>query len=182
MTALAPVDSDIIARLQSILGPENVITDDVERRYFAEDVYTAGTPPLAVLRPGTVDELAQAVAAATEAGLAVFPRGGGMSYTSGYLPTTPQSVTVDLLRMNKVREINLDDMYVTVECGCSWADLHEALKDHGVRPPFWGSLSGIHATVGGGLSQNAAFFGTGQYGSAADSVIGLEVVLADGRA
>lgn len=181
MTALAPVDSDIIARLQDILGPENVITDDAERRYFAEDVYTAGTPALAVLRPGTVDALAQTVAAATEAGLAVFPRGGGMSYTSGYLPNTPQSVTVDLLRMNKVREINLDDMHVTVECGTSWAELHDALKGHGVRPPFWGSLSGIHATVGGGLSQNAAFFGSGQHGSAADSVIGLEVVLADGR-
>ncbi|NNL99264.1 MAG: FAD-binding oxidoreductase, partial [Gammaproteobacteria bacterium] len=46
--------------------------------------------------------------------------------------------------------------------------------------PNWGTLSGIHATIGGGLSQNSIFWGSGRYGSAADSVIGLAVVLADG--
>jgi FAD/FMN-containing dehydrogenase len=51
---------------------------------------------------------------------------------------------------------------------------------HGLRTPFWGTLSGIRATVGGSLSQNALFWGSGQYGTAIDSLLSLEVVLGDG--
>jgi len=83
-------------------------------------------------------------------------------------------------RMNRVLEINREDMYVTVEAGCTWKELHEALAGSGLRTPFWGTLSGIRATIGGGLSQNGIFWGSARYGSAADSVLGLEVVLADG--
>ncbi len=172
---------DIIERLTRVLGNEGLITDPEERDYYSQDVFSSAEyVTSAVLRPANIEELSEAVRIATEAGYAVFPRGGGMSYTSGYLPTAEKSVTVDLARMNNIREINLEDMYITVECGCSWVDIYEALQGKGVRPPFWGTLSGIKATVGGGLSQNCIFFGSGIHGSGADTVIGLEVVLADG--
>jgi len=120
------------------------------------------------------------VSAATQEGWSVIARGGGMSYTSGYVPLQAKTMTIDTSRMNRILEINIDDMYVTVEAGVTWQSLYEALKSSGFRTPFWGTLSGIKATIGGGMSQNAIFWGTGQHGTAADSVIGLEVVLADG--
>jgi D-lactate dehydrogenase (cytochrome) len=83
-------------------------------------------------------------------------------------------------RMSKIHEINTEDMYVIVEAGCTWKDLHEALAPHGVSTPYWGPLSGAYATVGGALSQNSLFHGSGVGGTAAETVVGLKVVLADG--
>jgi FAD/FMN-containing dehydrogenase len=67
-----------------------------------------------------------------------------------------------------------------VQAGCTWAKLNERLSEEGVRTPYWGPLSGIRATVGGALSQGSIFLGSGRYGTAQDSVLGLEVVTADG--
>lgn len=61
------------------------------------------------------------------------------------------------------------------------ADLREALRGTGLRTPFRGPLSGRHATVGGSVSQNSVYWGAGLFGASADSVVSLEVVLADGR-
>jgi len=71
-------------------------------------------------------------------------------------------------------------MYVTVQAGCTWKTLYEALKPLAVRTPFWGPLSGFSSTIGGGLSQNNAFFGAGTYGTSTESVTSMTVVLADG--
>jgi FAD/FMN-containing dehydrogenase len=71
-------------------------------------------------------------------------------------------------------------MYVTVEAGCTWQALLAALEAHDVRTPFWGPLSGATATVGGSLSQNSILWGSARYGVSAESVLALEVVLADG--
>ncbi|MFK7888451.1 MAG: FAD-binding oxidoreductase [Gammaproteobacteria bacterium] len=167
-------------RLSSTLGEDHVLTDAGALELFSEDIYSAGEKVIAVLAPGNTEELASVVGLCTEAGYTVIPRGGGMSYTGGYLATQPNSVIIDLRRMNRVLDINAEDMTVTVECGCTWLDLHNALKGSGLRTPFWGTLSGIHATVGGGLSQNGIFWGSGRHGSALDSVLSLNVVLADG--
>jgi FAD/FMN-containing dehydrogenase len=71
-------------------------------------------------------------------------------------------------------------MYVTVEAGVTWKQLHEALAPRGLRLPFFGTFSGATATVGSGIANGALFFGTARYGTAADCALGLEVVLADG--
>lgn len=169
-----------VEALNAIVGNEHVLTDEHSCSLYAQDVYSKGLPAMCVVRPDNTKELAQVVATAARAGHAVIARGGGMSYTSGYVPKEADSVTIDLSRMNRVLEINQEDMYVTVQCGCTWNDLHLALKDTGFRTPYWGTLSGIRASVGGGMSQNSIFWGSSQYGSAVDSLIGLEVVLADG--
>lgn len=180
MSQPAEQQSDLIARLCAIVGQDDVLVDADSRSFYSQDVYSTGPMALAVVRPDSTAELAAAVAAVTAAGLAAVPRGGGMSYTSGYVPAEHDSVMFDLSRMNRVLEINEQDMYVRVECGCTWKELHKALEGTGLRTPYWGTLSGIRATVGGGLSQNSIFWGSGRFGSAADTVIGLEVVLADG--
>ena len=104
-----------------------------------------------------------------------------MSYSSGYVCHDENVICIDSSCMDGVLEINQEDMYVTVQAGCTWKKLHEALSPLGLRTPFWGTLSGIHATVGGGLSQNSIFWGSSRYGSAADSVISFDIVLANGE-
>ncbi len=168
------------ARLGGLLGDGAVSRDAQTRDYLAQDVFTRDLPAGLVLRPANVEQLAQAVAEATAAGCAVIPRGGGMSYSGGYVPAEADSVLLDLRGMNRVLEINRDDMHVTAEAGTSWRELREALAGTGLRTPYWGTLSGIHATIGGSLSQNSIFWGSGHYGSAAESVLSLKVVLADG--
>ena len=163
-----------------MIGSEYLLLDADACSFYAQDVFTKGLPAVAVVRPGNTDELCAVVKSLTAAGHAVIPRGGGMSYTSGYVPALTGSVIVDLGRMDRIITIYKEDMYVTVESGCTWKALHEALENSGLRTPFWGTLSGIKATVGGGLSQNSIFWGSGQFGSAVDSVISLDVVLADG--
>ena len=81
---------------------------------------------------------------------------------------------------NKIIEINQEDMYVNVEAGVTWKQLNETLEPLGLRTPFWGTGSGLFATVGGGLSQNAINYGSGRYGTVAESVISLKVILANG--
>lgn len=172
--------SDILSSLSALLGRDGLITDRAECEYYAQDVYSKGPEPLAVVRPSDKGALAEAVRLATSADIAVVPRGGGMSYTGGYVASQPGALIVDLGRMNRVLEVNPTDMTATVEAGCSWEDLRRALKPHRLRALAWGTLSGLKATIGGGMSQNGVFWGA-RDGVVVDGAISFEVVLADGR-
>lgn len=176
------LDNEDFNKLKDILGADSVLTDEASRTYFSTDLsFEPGYVANAVLRPTTVEALARAVKYCYEQGVAVFPRGGGMSYTRGYVPTRERSVLVDLRELNSIIEINEKDMYVRVQAGCTWNDLYEALKDKGLRTPYYGPLSGMYATVGGTLSQNSLFHGSGIHHTAVESCLGLKVVMADGE-
>ncbi len=175
------MDKALRKQLDAAVGSKHVVTYARECAYFSQDVYSCGEyVSVAVLSPANSKELAMIVKLATQNGFALFPRGGGLSYTGGYLPSTKKSISIDTSRMHRVLEINTQDMFVTVEAGCTWANLHKALQGTGLRTPFWGTLSGLYATVGGSVSQNSIFFGSGLYGISADSVTGLKVVAANG--
>lgn len=157
-----------------------VLTDPPSLDFFAHDIYSRGADLAAVVRPTDKRQLAAAIKAATDAGHAVAPRGGGMSYTGGYTQTSEGTVLFDLSAMNRILEVNEEDMYVRVEAGVTWAQLYEKLAPLGLRTPMWGTLSGLKATVGGGMSQNGIFWGTCRHGTAVQSCLALEVALADG--
>ena len=180
MENIAADPSAVVEDITAIVGAGSVLTDERSCSFYSQDIYTKALPALAVAQPESAAQVAGVVAAATQRGHAVVARGGGMSYTSGYVPAEPDTILLDLGKLNRVVECNTEDMYVTVETGCTWKDLYEALKGTGCRTPYWGTLSGIKATVGGSMSQNSIFWGSGRYGSAVDSVLSLEVVLADG--
>ena len=173
-------DADIAAVLVHLLGADRVIVDPVQTAVFAQDIYSKGAPVACVASPSSTDELSKVVSAATERGIAVVPRGGGMSYTGGYLATEGGSVLVDTARMDRILEINVTDMTVTVQCGVTWKQLNDALRDKGLRTPFWGPFSGLHATVAGSVSQNSISHGSGAFGISAQSVLSVDVVLASG--
>ena len=170
-----------LAPLAARIGAERLLFDDASRALYGQDVSGDAEPLSAVVRPAGTDDLIATVRFAANHDFVVAPRGGGLSYSGGYVCRHQRTLCLDMAAMGEVLEINAEDMYVRVQAGCTWKALHEALEPHGLRTPFWGTLSGIGATVGGSLSQNALFWGSGRHGSAADSVIGFEIVLADGR-
>jgi FAD/FMN-containing dehydrogenase len=170
----------LLDALRAALGEAQVVTDEAELRFFAQDVFSEGASVAAVVRPRTVEQVAEAVRLLMADGVAVLPRGGGLSYTEGYLSRGTAAV-LDLSALDRIVEVNSSDRYVVVEAGVTWAALDAALAPHGLRTPYWGPLSGLQSTVGGALSQGSVFLGSGLYGAVGDSVLGLEVVGADGE-
>lgn len=172
VSAVSPqVPVDALSRL---LGAENVLTDEASRALYSRDVFFWDDAPLvdAIVRPGTTDEVAAVVKIAATKGLVIAPRGGGVSYTKGYVPQKSPTISLDLGRLNQVHELNSADLNMTVGAGCTWQQVAEALKGSGLRTVTKGPISGTHATVGGVAAQNT--------GSASMSgIIGLEAVMAD---
>ena len=174
------IRNDLVAVLADIVGDDCVITDLAQRTFFSTDIAGTGGIAAAVVRIDDAGKLQAIMRACSERHVIVVPRGGGFSYTGGYTPSSEGAIVVDLRGMDRIVEINTDDMYVVVEVGCTWRALYEALKAKGVRTPYFGPMSGYRATVGGALSQGSFFLGSSQHGPVSDSVLGLEVVLADG--
>ncbi|NQY14739.1 MAG: FAD-binding oxidoreductase, partial [Henriciella sp.] len=172
--------ADLSGVLKQKLGEAGLKDDTAEREFMSQDIWAKGDTASFVATPKNLEELQVAVRAAHERGISLNPRGGGYSYTKGYTPDRDNVGILDMSNLTEIVEINTDDMYVTVQAGVTWAQLYEALKPLGVRTPFWGPLSGIGSTIGGGLSQNNAFFGAGKYGTTGESLLSISVVLADG--
>ncbi len=167
--------------LVAVVGAAQVSDDPALRALHSEDIWSASDTPVAlVVTPRSVDDIAGVMKAAFAAGVAVAPRGASMSYTSSHLPTARDTISLDMAAMNRVLAISADDMTVTVQPGCTWATLNAALAPHGLRTPFWGPMSGLASTIGGGLSQLNAMLGAGHYGTSSESVVALTMVLADG--
>ena len=159
--------------LRQAIGTEAVDDTDATRALMSQDIWARGDLADLVVAPDTIDALVEAVRLAHDHKIALNPRGGGMSYTKAYAPDRAGVAMLDTTKLNRIVELNTRDMYVTVEAGCTWEKLHSALSAEGLRTPFWGPLSGLTSTVGGGLSQNNAFFGAGKYGSTGDSVLSV---------
>jgi FAD/FMN-containing dehydrogenase len=175
-------DDGLLNRLADIVGVGHVSADRSIRQLYSEDIWSACRDRAAlVVSPASLDELSKVVVEAAAAGFSVAPRGAGMSYTGGYLPADAHTVSLDMSRMDRILAIRADDMTVTVEAGCSWSALNAALAPLGLRTPFWGPMSGLVSTIGGGISQLNAMLGAGHYGTSSESVVALTVVLADGQ-
>lgn len=177
----ATPSTELIDRLRDCMGPDRVVTSDDERALFSGDLYAQGKLAAAIIRPSNTAMLATAAKLISAAGHALIPRGGGMTYTGGVCPTAESSVVIDTTALTGLINFEPGNMTVTVRAGTTWETIYNALAPHGLRLPFFGTFSGRRATVGAGLSHGAVFLGTARYGSAAENVLGLEVVTADGR-
>ncbi|MDB5742449.1 MAG: hypothetical protein JWR68_764 [Polaromonas sp.] len=171
-----------LVALEAAVGTGAVMSDSATCTFYANDIFwQPGVVPAAVVLPENRAQAVAAVKVAAKHAIAIVPRGGGMSYTKGYLPESSQTIVIDTRQLNSVMEVNVADRYITVEAGCTWAQVHEALLPTGMNTGYWGPLSGINATVGGALSQNSAFFGSALHGTVAESVLGVTVLLASGE-
>jgi len=170
----------LVAGLEALLGAKAVETGEDERRFAVQDLFFEGALPLAVVSPGSTEQVSELVRWCAAQGIAIAPRGGGMSYTDAFQPRVHRSVVLDFARIARIRSVDVADGNVTVEAGCTWAALDAELARHGMRARFWGPMSGATATVGGSLSQGSVTFGSGEAGASANAVKSFEIVTGTG--
>jgi D-lactate dehydrogenase (cytochrome) len=176
--ALSP--NTLYSQLVAAVGAAAVSQEPARLDHMGTDVYHAGGRPAAVVRPTSVAALQAAVKACAAAGVAMVPRSGGASYTDGYLYAPGGHVLFDCGGLDQI-EVDVPNAVVTCGPGVTWAALRTKLAEVGLRTPFWGPFSGLVATVGGSVSQNAISHGSGAYGASAQSVLSIDVVLASGE-
>ncbi|MBB5687717.1 FAD-binding oxidoreductase [Sphingobium boeckii] len=167
-------------RLSALLGDDYLLRGADDIQGYATDVYRRLALPFAVARPGSIEELQAVIKTAAETGTPFTIRGGGASYTDGYLSIDSGHLLIDLSRLDRIVTIDELNGFVTVEAGVTWAALSDALSARGFRTPFLGPFSGLVATVGGSVSQNSISHGSGAYGISAESVLAIDIITAQG--
>lgn len=170
--------SDWIAELRRELGP-CVHTDEATLRAHAGDKWHASALPEAVVLATCTDEVAVAVRFAAQRGLPVTARGAGVGYVGGCVPVRG-GIVVSVARMRRILEVNPADGVAVVEAGVLTADVQEACARLGwFYPPDPASRK--ESSIGGNIATNAGGPRCLKYGVTRAYVLGLEVVLADGR-
>ncbi len=165
--------------LAAIVGPANLLTGDDLAPYLGEERGLFRGSALAAIRPGTTEEVAACVRALAETGLAIVPQGGNTGLCGGGVPANG-AVVVSTERLTRVRAVDPANFTITVEAGCVLAAVQDAADDAGCLFPLSLGAEGS-CRIGGNLSTNAGGVNVLRYGTARDLVLGLEVVLPDGR-
>ncbi|ACL38860.1 D-lactate dehydrogenase (cytochrome) [Pseudarthrobacter chlorophenolicus A6] len=171
---------DVLDALTESVGAGQVVTADADLHRYAVDQapITDFQLPLAVVFPESVADVQSVVRACAAAGISVVPRGAGTG-VSGGAHATRNSVVLSLERMDRILSINPDDETATVEPGVVNADLNDAVAPHGLMyAPDPASFRS--STIGGNVATNAGGLRCAKYGVTRDSVLALDVVLADG--
>src|SRR5215475_139304 len=177
---LATLSSELIARFAAIVGEKYAITDPAEQEpYLVEGrgLYRGSTP--VVLRPSSVEEVAEIVKLANETATAIVPQGGNTGLVGGQISHNGE-VVLSLGRLDRVREVDPVSNTMICEAGVVLAKAQEAAAEADRLFPLSLGAEGS-CTIGGNLSTNAGGTGALAYGVARDLVLGLEVVIADGR-
>ncbi len=176
----APLSADLLARLRAIVGPEHALTDPAQQLpYLREwrDKYEGHAS--IVLRPGTTEQVSQILALANAAGVPVVPQAGNTGLVGGQIPTQGE-ILLSVGRLKQVRAVDAAGYTMTVEAGLTLAEAQAAADE--VNRLFPLSLpSEGSCQIGGNISINAGGTSVLSYGNARQLVLGLEVVLADGR-
>ncbi len=172
----------LLSRLEAIVGPRGLVTNAADMAPYLIDwrgLYQGRAA--AVVRPATTAEVAAVVAACAAADTPVVPQGGNTGMCGGSVPDgSGLAVVVALGRMNRVVELDALNNTMTVEAGCVLANIQEAAAAAGRLFPLSLGAEGS-CQIGGNLSTNAGGINVLRYGNTRDLVLGLEVVLPDGR-
>jgi FAD/FMN-containing dehydrogenase len=171
-----------VTDLTDILGADGVLTDAADIEPFLTDhrhLYHGQALTVAV--PRTVDQISRLLAYCNENRIGVVPHGGNTSYCGGATPDeSGQQIVLSLKRLNRIRNIDSLNYSLTAEAGCILADVQRAADDAERLFPLSLGSEGT-CQIGGNLSTNAGGTSVLRYGMMRDLVLGLEVVLADGR-
>jgi FAD/FMN-containing dehydrogenase len=182
MNDLSALPAGLADALKAIVGERGYVDAPSERAPYENDWRDQYHGKAAVvLRPATTDEVARVVALLHEAGTPIVPQGGNTSLCGGSVPdSSGLQVVVSLSRMNRIRALDVDNNTMTVEAGCILANLQAAAAEHDRLFPLSLAAEGS-CGIGGNLSTNAGGTAVLRYGNTRDLVLGLEVVLPDGR-
>jgi len=179
---LSPAAPELLAGLREILGADGILTADADcARYLSDHRRLYQGRALAVLRPRTVAEVVRLLALCNAQRVGVVPQGGNTSYCGGATPDeSGQQVVLSLERLNRIRSVDAANYSLIAEAGCVLAQVQRAAADaQRFFPLSLGSEGSCQ--IGGNLSTNAGGTAVLRYGMMRELVLGLEVVLADGR-
>jgi len=173
---LAP--DPLIRELVATCGDANVFWRPEDTAVFEYDTGFDRRPPLAVVVPGSADEISRCVRAARAAGVAIVPRGAGTGLSGGTI-ACGDAVVVTTARLRKIHSIDPVARVALVEAGVPNLEVSAAARPHGL---FFAPdpASQRVSTVGGNIGTNAGGPHALRYGSVVDHVLGVEMVLADG--
>ena len=173
---------ELLQSLKERLGPRGLLTEAEAMAPYLVDwrgIYRGSA--VAVARPETTAETAATVAAAAEAGLAIVPQSGNTGLAGGATPAPGgRNLLLSLERMNRLRAIDPANYTLTVEAGCILRQVQEAAEAADRLFPLSLGAEGS-CRIGGNLSTNAGGIAVLHYGNMRDLVLGVEVVLPDGR-
>ena len=179
---MAVDDATLIDALARIVGRDHVLTRDVEVAPYVIDWrgrYQGAAR--AIVRPATSGQVAAIVAHCHEARIPIVPQGGNTGMCGGATPdASGREIVVSLARLRTIRAVDRQNATITVEAGATLAAVQEAAAEAGLLFPLSLASEGS-CTIGGNLSTNAGGTAVLRYGNARDLVLGVEVVLADGR-
>src|SRR5438067_3710060 len=172
----------LLSSLESIVGGENVLTAEADVAPYVTDWRDAyHGRARAVVRPGTTAEVSAVVRSCAEHRVPIVPQGGNTSLCGGATPHASGSeIVLSLGRLSRVRAVDASNATITVEAGVPLARVQAAADEAGLFFPLSLAAEGS-CTIGGNLSTNAGGTAVLRFGNARDLVIGLEVVVADGR-
>jgi glycolate oxidase len=174
------IASNLFDSLRRIVGKENVLTSKEAMVAYSYDATNMWSHlPDVVVLPSDADQIAGILKLANESKVPVTPRGGGTNVSGGSIPIHG-GIVLCTTRMNRIIEINRTNLNATVEPGVILGDFQNALAREGLFfPPDPQSFSGC--TMGGVVAENSGGPSCLKYGVTKQYVLGLEVVLADGR-
>lgn len=174
--------SDLLSRFAALVGPGHALVEEADKaRYLVEwrDLYRGETP--LVLRPANTAEVVAILRLAHETRTAIVPQGGNTGLVGGQIPVPGRyEIVVSLERLDKVRSIDPLGNSMIVEAGMPLASVHAAAEAADRMFPL--TLASLGSCqIGGNIATNAGGTAVLAYGNARNLVLGLEVVLADGR-
>ncbi len=173
------MDDNIKKALIDIVGEDNLTDRLIDMVSYSYDSSEHSHRPDCAVWATTTEQVSQILKLANENRIPVIPRGAGTGL-SGMAVPVKGGIVLDLNRMNTIKQISIEDRFAVVEPGVVYADLDKALAPSGFCfPPDPGS--GTVCTLGGNVATNAGGVKGAKYGTTRDYVLGLEVVLADGR-
>ncbi len=179
---MTSIDKAALARIKSALGPKGWIDDPAQMQSYLtswRNGWTGSSPLIAL--PATTAEVSHVMTICHENRIAVVPQGGNTGLVGGAIPSPHNNqIVINLSRLNKIRELDPVGSTVTVESGVVLQTLQEEAAKAGFLFPLSMASQGS-AEIGGAISTNAGGTAVLRYGNMRDLVLGLEVVLPDGR-
>jgi glycolate oxidase len=173
------MDAQIKEALVGIVGAQNFTDSLIDMVSYSYDASEHRGRPTCAVWAETTEQVSEIMKLANREKIAVIPRGAGTGL-SGLTVPVHGGIVLDLTRMNKILQLRIEDRLVVVQPGLVYADLEKALAPHGFFFPPDPS-SGKVCTMGGTIGTNAGGVKGAKYGTTRDYVLGLQVVLADGR-
>jgi len=177
MNASAPAIEQVIASIRGFLGERLSTAQAMREQHSRGEDTTPPTLPDAVAFVQTTDEISRIMALCHQHGVPVVPFGAGTSL-EGHVNPVRGGVSLDLSQMTAVLELNTEDMDCLIEPGVTRQALNDFLRAEGL---FFPVDPGSHCTIGGMCATRASGTNAVRYGTIRENVLGLEVVLADGR-